>query len=143
MIVVSRTVDETRAYGAQIAGVTGAGAFYVLEGELGAGKTEFVRGFVRSLCADAPVRSPSFSLLNIYATAVFPVYHFDFYRLTDAAELGEIGFDEYATGDGVCLVEWGAMFPDALPAHSLSIRFRDRGAGVREIEWSDGLLTEP
>jgi tRNA threonylcarbamoyladenosine biosynthesis protein TsaE len=142
MITVTRSVEETRACGARFALNTGAGAFYVLEGDLGAGKTEFVRGFVHELNDKAAVHSPSFSLLNIYATGVFPVYHFDFYRLGDATELAEIGFDEYASGEGVCLVEWGTLFPEALPSHASIVSFGDRGAGVREIEWPDALFKE-
>jgi tRNA threonylcarbamoyladenosine biosynthesis protein TsaE len=130
-------VEETRNWGARFAGISRPGCLYVLEGELGAGKTEFVRGFVAALNPDAAVRSPSFSLCNIYETGPFPVYHFDFYRLTDATELDEIGFDEYATGDGVCLVEWGTLFPEILPPHARVIRFTDRGAGNRDIEWSE------
>jgi|WetSurMetagenome_2_1015567.scaffolds.fasta_scaffold20558_4 tRNA threonylcarbamoyladenosine biosynthesis protein TsaE len=133
----TRSVEETRALGARFAGASRPGCLYVLEGELGAGKTEFVRGFVSALNPDVPVRSPSFSLCNIYQTGTFPVYHFDFYRLTDATELGEIGFDEYAAGDGVCLVEWGTIFPEILPPHAQVIRFTDLGAGIRDIEWSE------
>jgi tRNA threonylcarbamoyladenosine biosynthesis protein TsaE len=136
MKITARSVEETRVLGARFAKVSRPGCLYVLEGELGAGKTEFVRGFVGAIEAKAMVRSPSFSLCNIYETRVFPVYHFDFYRLTDATELGEIGFDEYAAGDGVCLVEWGTLFPSVLPPHARVIRFTDRGAGIRDIEWS-------
>jgi tRNA threonylcarbamoyladenosine biosynthesis protein TsaE len=133
----SCSVEETRAVGARFAETAKPGCLYVLEGDLGAGKTELVRGFVGALNPKAQVRSPSFSLCNIYETPRFPVYHFDFYRLTDATELGEIGFDEYASGDGVCLVEWGTMFPAALPQHAQVIKFTDRGMGDRDIEWSD------
>ena len=132
-------MEETRAIGARFAGASRPGCLYVLEGELGAGKTEFVRGFVAALNPDAAVRSPSFSLCNIYETGSFTVYHFDFYRLADATELGEIGFDEYATDDGVCLVEWGTLFPEVLPPHAQVIRFTDLGGGDRDIEWSGAL----
>jgi tRNA threonylcarbamoyladenosine biosynthesis protein TsaE len=137
MNVRTSSVEETREVGARFAGASRPGYLYVLEGELGAGKTEFVRGFVNAINPHAHVRSPSFSLCNIYQTGLFPVYHFDFYRLTDATELGEIGFDEYTTGDGVCLVEWGTLFPEVLPPHAQVIRFTDLGAGNRDIEWSE------
>jgi tRNA threonylcarbamoyladenosine biosynthesis protein TsaE len=136
MKITTRSVEETRELGARFAKASQPGCLYVLEGDLGAGKTEFVRGFVGALDPDAAVRSPSFSLCNIYKTGSFPVCHFDFYRLSDATELGEIGFDEYAAGDGVCLVEWGTMFPAVLPPHARVIRFMDQGAGIRDIEWS-------
>jgi len=128
------SVEATRALGARTAAAAKAGECYALEGELGAGKTEFVRGFVTALDQHAVVKSPSFSILNIYKTARFTVYHFDFYRLSRAAELGEIGFDEYASADGVCLIEWGTLFLEHLPPQTKVIKFRDGGNGVREIE---------
>ncbi|MGA2506353.1 MAG: tRNA (adenosine(37)-N6)-threonylcarbamoyltransferase complex ATPase subunit type 1 TsaE [Chitinispirillaceae bacterium] len=133
MKTVAASVDATRMAGARLAAGARSGDCYALEGELGAGKTEFVRGFVASLDPHAVVRSPSFSILNIYKTERFPVFHFDFYRLRDPAELREIGFDEYAAGEGVCLIEWGTLFPNDLPSHTKIIKFRDVGGGVREI----------
>ena len=133
MITIAASVAAMRALGAQTAASAHAGDIYVLEGELGAGKTEFVRGFVASIAPQAAVRSPSFSILNIYETSRFPVYHFDFYRLRNAAELREIGFDDYASGEGICLVEWGTLFPEVLPQEATIIRFSDIGYGRREV----------
>lgn len=134
MKTVTATVNATRALGAHIAAAAEAGQCFALEGELGAGKTEFVRGFVAALNPRAAVKSPSFSICNIYETEKYPVYHFDFYRLSGAAELGETGFDEYVSGGGVCLIEWGTRFPQVLPPNTKIIKFRDRSNGVREIE---------
>lgn len=134
MKTVTSGARETRDLGARIAGDAKEGDCFVLEGDLGAGKTEFVRGFVGSLAKTASVKSPSFAILNIYKTDRFPVYHFDFYRLCDASELFEIGFEEYISGNGVCLIEWGTMFPEVLPKGARVIRFRDIGSDKREIE---------
>jgi tRNA threonylcarbamoyladenosine biosynthesis protein TsaE len=134
MKTVAASVEATRRAGARLAAGARSGDCYALEGELGAGKTEFVRGFVASLDSHAVVRSPSFSILNIYKTERFPVFHFDFYRLRDPAELREIGFDEYASGEGVCLIEWGTLFPNALPSDTKLIKFNDIGDGMREID---------
>jgi tRNA threonylcarbamoyladenosine biosynthesis protein TsaE len=107
---------------------------YALVGPLGAGKTEFVRGFVGQLSPDVLVHSPSFTLLNIYQTPAFPVFHFDFYRLGAAAELTEVGLAEYLGGEGVCLVEWADMFADELPpVDLLTITFGLNADGSREI----------
>ena len=110
-----------------------AGNVYGLVGGLGAGKTEFVRGFVAALNPAAEVHSPTFSLVNIYETEKYPVYHFDFYRLTSAAELREIGFDEYCGGAGVCLIEWADMFPNALPSGAVTVSFAVQEDGSRLI----------
>ena len=137
MKTVTINTEETRALGAQIAAAAKSGDCFVLEGDLGAGKTEFVRGFVSSISPSAMVKSPSFSILNIYETGRFPVYHFDFYRLSGAVELFEIGFDEYISGPGVCLIEWGTMFPEVLPQGAKIIKFRDIGVVGREIEMEE------
>ena len=85
---------QTRQAGARLAKIVKAGDIYILDGDLGSGKTEFVRGFTESLGGNAIVKSPSFSILNIYQTISINVYHFDFYRLSDASELEGLGFDE-------------------------------------------------
>lgn len=80
----------------------------LLNGDLGSGKTTFVKEVVRSLGCDDLVTSPTFTLLNIY-DAKFPIYHFDMYRLSSAEEAQSVGFEEYFdknTLDGVCFVEW-------------------------------------
>jgi tRNA threonylcarbamoyladenosine biosynthesis protein TsaE len=134
MRIVSNSVEETRAAGADLARKAGPGDVLALVGALGTGKTEFVRGFVASLAPGAVVRSPTFSLVNSYATPVFAIHHFDFYRIVKISELTEIGFEEYLWGGGVCLIEWADMFPQALPPHSRMIRFSDGEHGGRVID---------
>lgn len=132
--VTSHSEFQTRELGKKMAAAFLPGDVVVLVGPLGAGKTEFVRGFVAALAPDAPVRSPSFTLLNIYDTPRLPVYHFDFYRVRAAAELPEIGLAEYLDGPGVCLVEWADLFPAELPRQAtLTVRFEDEGEGKRRI----------
>lgn len=139
MIVESKSVEETRQWGAKLAKVIKAGDVFALEGDLGAGKTEFVRGLVSELGGNVTVRSPSFSIINIYQACAMPVYHFDFYRMSDSDELYEIGFYEYISGDGVCLIEWGTSFPDVLPSETKVLRFSDLGNNLRRIEFEKQL----
>lgn len=141
MVVESKSVEETRQWGARLAKVIEAGDVFALEGDLGAGKTEFVRGLVNELGGAVTVRSPSFSIINIYQASAMPVYHFDFYRMSDSDELYEIGFYEYISGDGVCLIEWGTSFPDVLPKNTRVLRFSDLGSNLRKIEF-DGQLCD-
>ncbi|WP_029911570.1 tRNA (adenosine(37)-N6)-threonylcarbamoyltransferase complex ATPase subunit type 1 TsaE [Pelobacter seleniigenes] len=90
-------------------------ALILLEGDLGTGKSVFARGVARGLGVDAriPITSPTFTLMNHYR-ARLDLYHFDLYRLTDPDELIEIGFDDYAYGSGVALVEWPEKTGDTL-----------------------------
>jgi tRNA threonylcarbamoyladenosine biosynthesis protein TsaE len=135
MIFESKSVEDTRKIGAQLAEKLHAGDVFALEGDLGAGKTEFVRGLVAALGGSVVVRSPSFSILNIYQAAVMPVYHFDFYRMVDSDELYEIGFYEYIAGDGISLIEWATMFAEVLPPNTKVLRFCDKGENLRQINF--------
>ncbi|MDR3012847.1 MAG: tRNA (adenosine(37)-N6)-threonylcarbamoyltransferase complex ATPase subunit type 1 TsaE [Chitinispirillales bacterium] len=130
----STSTQETRALGARLAQIASAGDVYSLDGDLGSGKTEFVRGFVEALANGAEVRSPTFSIVNTYQTPKFPVYHFDFYRIENPNELASIGFDEYIYGDGVCLIEWGELFSNRLPNYTKCIRFTSADEDRRVIE---------
>ena len=88
--------------------------FIALYGDLGVGKTAFVRGFTRVFSA-ARVKSPTFALVNEYRGEKLSVFHFDMYRITDEDELYSIGFYDYHDRDGICLVEWSENIPFALP----------------------------
>lgn len=122
---ITKSPQETRAFAASIAKNCVRGTVYALSGTLGSGKTEFVRGFVDSLSSKSAVRSPSFTLVNTYETDLFPIHHFDFYRLTEPDELFEIGFDEYLDNNAVCFIEWAEMFPEVLPENIVFIRFAE------------------
>jgi tRNA threonylcarbamoyladenosine biosynthesis protein TsaE len=121
--VVTRSVAETEALGAELAAHLAPGDFIALSGELGAGKTCFVRGVACGLAVDPGlyVTSPTYTLLNIYRGRI-PLYHFDLYRLGDG-EVADLGFEEYFYGDGVCLVEWAERLGADMPEERLEIAF--------------------
>ncbi len=126
--------EETQDLGRRLVSVLKPGDVVILTGDLGSGKTELVRGFVHQLNPDAVVRSPSFSLVHSYPTAEFPVNHFDFYRLSMADELFEIGYDEYLSPEAICFIEWGEMFEDALPKGSYRVIFTEAAEDHRILE---------
>ncbi|MBR2824376.1 MAG: tRNA (adenosine(37)-N6)-threonylcarbamoyltransferase complex ATPase subunit type 1 TsaE [Clostridia bacterium] len=151
MIMKSNSAEETRKLGKQLAEELRPGDVILLEGPLGAGKSELARGIAAGLGVRERVTSPSFTILNVYVTGRCPLYHFDWYRLTDPEELYEMGMEEYLTGDGVALVEWPGQAAEALPADFLMIeiepegeterRFRVRRHGAfRKLNW-DGTKT--
>ena len=113
--------QETAALAAALARDLPQGAVVYVEGELGAGKTAFVQGMARGLGVTGAVKSPSFTIVNEHDGRV-PLFHVDFYRLESAAELHNIGFDEYFGRGGVVVVEWADRFADALPAERLDVR---------------------
>jgi tRNA threonylcarbamoyladenosine biosynthesis protein TsaE len=112
-----------------------AGMVLSLIGELGAGKTEFVKGLALGLGIDDNVTSPTFTILHEYKGGRLPLFHMDFYRLRTERELDEIGFDEYLRAAGLCVIEWGDRFPDRLPSDSIKVFFSASADDRREIVW--------
>jgi tRNA threonylcarbamoyladenosine biosynthesis protein TsaE len=106
-----------------------AGLVIWLDGDLGAGKTTLVRGLLRALGDTGPVKSPTYTLVEIHAVSGLNLYHFDFYRFSQPEEYLDAGLDEYFAGDGVCLVEWPEQAVPYLPAADLRIRLTVEGAG--------------
>lgn len=131
--MITNSAEETRALGRRLAEELRPGDVVLLEGPLGAGKSEMARGAARGLGVTETVTSPSFTILNVYESGRLPLYHFDWYRLEDEEELFELGLQEYLGGDGVALVEWPERCPEVLPADCLRIRLRPVSDGEREI----------
>ncbi len=109
------TPEDTHAAGAALGERLQAGAVIALTGTLGAGKTHFCQGIVRGLQSADTVTSPTFGLVHEYREGRLPVYHFDFYRLDQAEDLLEIGWDDYLDARGVVIAEWADRFPELLP----------------------------
>lgn len=111
------TPEETRALGRLFGELAVAGMVVLLNGELGAGKTCFAQGVASGLAVStaSPVTSPSYTLLNIHYGRL-PLYHFDLYRLSQVDDLADLGYDEFAEGDGLTLVEWADRMTEELPA---------------------------
>ena len=137
LTVDSRSAAQTRTLGEQLAGRLQAGDVVILQGELGAGKSELTRGIAKGLGVTETVTSPSFTILNVYESGRCPLYHFDWYRLESADELYEMGLDEYLGGDGIAVVEWAERCPEALPEKTIRIRLETTGEESRRIESED------
>ena len=137
MLTVTNSAEETRALGEKLASRLKAGDVVILEGELGAGKSELARGIARGLGVTETVTSPSFTILNVYESGRCPLYHFDWYRLESEEELYELGMDEYLGGDGIAVVEWAERCPDAVPENVLRIRLEVTGGESRRITIDD------
>lgn len=125
--------DETSAVGAKLAhemlNDSTLPRFIALRGDLGAGKTEFTRGFASVASPGSIVRSPTYALVNEYKKGKIPVFHFDIYRLADEDDLYSTGYFDYLDR-GICLVEWFQNIPECLPDSYFEVVIDKIGDGV-------------
>ena len=123
LVYTSSSPETTRNVASALCDKLIAGDVVLLQGDLGAGKTEFVKGLATGLGVDEPVTSPTFALLNVYHGRI-PLYHFDLYRLNRLEEMDGIGFDEFIGGDGLAVIEWPDRFAAALPEEFVKVIIR-------------------
>jgi len=122
----------TDTLGAALAAVLTPGLVITLEGDLGAGKTSLVRAMLRALGHTGPVKSPTYTLVELYKLSSLCLYHFDFYRFNHPEEFLDAGLQDYFREDAVCCVEWPDKAHGVLPAADLVVRFVIK-SGMRDI----------
>jgi tRNA threonylcarbamoyladenosine biosynthesis protein TsaE len=136
----TRSTEETISCAGAFADKLQRGDVVALYGDLGSGKTQFVKGVCLAFKSHTPATSPSFVILNRYecvdkcGNELF-MYHFDLYRVKSLAELYDIGYEEFLQGDGICLIEWAEMLRDLLPKKRYDVRLSlGTGENERSIE---------
>jgi len=128
-----KSVEEMMKLGAAAARLATAGSEIGLVGDLGAGKTHWVKGFVAEMGCAAEVTSPTFGLVHEYRGGRMPMSHFDFYRLESAEELIALGWDEYLEAGGVVVAEWANKFPSIMPPETQWYYFKIDADGSRVV----------
>lgn len=116
--------------------------FVALYGDLGVGKTAFVRGFTSAISPESLVRSPTFALVNEYRAKPRSVFHFDMYRITDEDDLFSIGYYDYLNRPGICLVEWSENIPYAIPEQYIRVVIQKSDASRPELRTVTAELTD-
>ena len=129
---ISRSEAETEAIGEKFAAHLAGGAVVAMYGDLGAGKTAFVRGMARGMGLDCRVSSPTFTIVNEYE-GERELIHFDMYRLESSDELFEIGWEDYLARGAVCAVEWSEKVEDAFFGDEIVVRIDKLGDNERRI----------
>ena len=131
--VLTKSSQETIQTAYEFSKNLKAGDIVLLEGELGAGKTTFVKGLAKGLKVRAnEVNSPTFVLMNTY-NGRFPIYHFDLYRLEKPEELVSLNLDEYLETDGVAVIEWPKRLGSQMPTNGYWVEFKHKSENSREI----------
>lgn len=134
---VSHSEEETEKLGESFARTLNDGAVIAMYGELGAGKTAFVRGMARGMGLDCRVSSPTFTIVNEYLGAR-ELIHFDMYRLSGSDELFDIGWEDYLARGAVCVVEWSENVEDAFFGDEIRVKIEKLSDTERVISITEG-----
>ena len=126
---LDKIADAAREFVEQI-GDKRVFAFY---GGMGAGKTTFIKAVCEQLGVKDAVTSPTFAIVNEYASDFGPVYHFDFYRIKNLGEVMDLGFDDYAYSGNLCLMEWPELIEDLLPDNTVNVHIAETSNGMRTV----------
>jgi len=117
----------------------GDSRIFALYGDMGAGKTTFIKAVCEELGVKDVINSPTFAIVNEYSTETgHLVYHFDFYRIRKKEEAFDFGYEEYIYSDAICFIEWPELIEDLLPGESRAVRISINPDGSRTIEMEEG-----
>ena len=137
MNIISRSVKQTQEIAAGLAPQLKSGDVLALAGNLGSGKTAFVKGLAAGLgCAKNKVLSPTFVLMRQYKGKRVTLNHFDLYRLKNIHQLEQIGYEEYFYSDGITAVEWADKIEECLPREYLRVDFKILDENKRRLNFS-------
>lgn len=129
-IVETFRPEETQKLGRELAKEAAPGTVITLNGDLGVGKTVFAQGIAMGLDLDEWINSPTFTIVQEYNGGRMPFYHFDVYRIADADEMYEIGYEDYFYGEGLCLIEWADLIRELIPKEHIRVCIeKDPGKG--------------
>ena len=130
--ITSRSIEDTMELAENLESEKFPGMIICLDGELGSGKTVFVKGFAKSLGLEENITSPTFNIVKEYQTGEMPLYHMDVYRLENGDD--SIGFNDYFNSEGVTIIEWAELIEDILPEERLDITFKVLDENTRIIK---------
>ena len=128
--MITKSAEQTISFAEEYAKTLRAGDVVLLRGEMGAGKTVFVKGLARGLGIDEEITSPTYAYMNEYGGKL---YHYDCYRLTDGAQAEALGLNDYFYAGGICVIEWSENIRSVLPEHCKVVQINKLSEREREI----------
>lgn len=128
--MIAKTPEQTMEYAEKYAKTLRAGDVLLLKGEMGAGKTVFVKGLAKGLGIEDEITSPTYAYMNDYDGVL---YHYDCYRLKNGAQAEALGLTDYFFAGGICVIEWSENIADVLPENCKRVTIRKLDANTREI----------
>jgi tRNA threonylcarbamoyladenosine biosynthesis protein TsaE len=133
MILTAQTLSDLSAVASQIITFAGNEKVFLFNGDMGAGKTTFIKSLCEALGVKEAVTSPTFAIVNEYRATDVKIFHFDFYRLKTQTEALDMGAEEYFYSGNYCFIEWPEKIPDMLPLHYISVNIKALNDDSREI----------
>lgn len=134
MEMTIHALDELPGAAAKLIDFAGDERIFLFYGEMGVGKTTFIKTLCRELGVEDTVSSPTFSIVNEYDVKPSPVYHFDFYRLKKESEALDLGYEDYFYSGSYCFIEWPEKIPNLIPPHYLKIALTEDENTVRTLK---------
>ncbi|WP_443937284.1 tRNA (adenosine(37)-N6)-threonylcarbamoyltransferase complex ATPase subunit type 1 TsaE [Pedobacter sp. MW01-1-1] len=122
MEIVAKSISDLSQVAHKLAEFSGTKKIFIFEGDMGAGKTTFVKEFCRVLGVQEVVSSPTYSIVNEYEWEGGSIFHFDFYRIKDIQEAYDLGYEEYFYSGAICLIEWPERVEELLPAQYIKVQ---------------------
>ena len=132
MVYFSESAEQTSALGERFASSLKKGSVVLLKGEMGAGKTVFVKGVAKALGITERITSPTYAYMNDYDGVL---YHYDCYRLSSGEDAEGLGLTDYFYADGICIIEWSENIADVLPKNCIEVKIEKTGENQRRIEF--------
>ena len=133
MIINVSSLQELPQAASQLIDFAGNEKVFIFQGDMGTGKTTFIKAICKALGVDEGVTSPTFAIVNEYKSIGKKIHHFDFYRLKTQTEALDMGAEEYFYSGNYCFIEWPEKIPDMLPLHYMSVNVKVLAEGARQI----------
>ena len=126
-------IEEIREAARQFVNHIGDRRVFAFYGEMGAGKTTFIKAICEELGVEDVITSPTFAIVNEYTSSDGPIYHFDFYRIKKLEEVYDMGFEDYFYSGALCFIEWPELIEEVLPEDAVKVSIKEEEDGTRAI----------
>ena len=138
MEITIRTLDDIPKSAEKFLNSIGNDSVFAFYGDMGAGKTTFIKAVCEELGVRETVSSPTFAIINEYTAANgAPIYHFDFYRIRKLEEVYDFGYEEYFYSGELCFIEWPELIEEVLPDNVTRVVITEQEDGIRVLRWPD------
>jgi tRNA threonylcarbamoyladenosine biosynthesis protein TsaE len=131
--IIIHSLEDIKRAASEFVALIGNRRIFAFYGNMGAGKTTFIKAICEELGVTDAVSSPTFAIVNEYASTMGSIYHFDFYRIKRSSEVLDLGFEDYAYSGNLCLMEWPELIEEFLPEETVDVHIEEIEGGKRRV----------